>query len=95
MNNLEQIANWFIITYLAIIGLCIGSFLNVVILRGLSGEDLCFARSKCPNCGNLIKWFIGREDYFFHIGMQVSSRQVHVLVILSPHHPSALCKFIK
>ena len=29
----------------------------------------------------LMKWFIGREDYFFHIGVQVSSRQGHVLVI--------------
>ena len=58
MNNLEQIANWFVIAYISIVGLCIGSFLNVAILRGLSGEDLCFARSKCPSCGNLIKWYM-------------------------------------
>ena len=58
MNNLEQLANGFVIAYIAMIGLCIGSFLNVAILRGLSGEDMCFARSKCPNCGNLIKWYM-------------------------------------
>ncbi|MBQ8475779.1 prepilin peptidase [bacterium] len=41
-----------------IIGLCIGSCLNVVILRGLSGENFGFARSKCPKCGNQLKWYM-------------------------------------
>ena len=39
-------------------GLCFGSFLNVVALRGLSGEDMVFVRSKCPKCGNQLKWYM-------------------------------------
>lgn len=33
-------------------GLCIGSFLNVVILRTLSEESIVFPASKCPKCQN-------------------------------------------
>lgn len=40
-----------------IIGLCIGSFLNVSILRALSGESIVFPPSKCPKCGNKLKWW--------------------------------------
>ena len=49
-----------LITVLAlvfIIGLCIGSFLNVCILRALSGESIVFPPSKCPKCGNKLKWW--------------------------------------
>ena len=41
--------------YVFIIGLCIGSFLNVVALRAFSGESIVFPPSKCPKCGKLIK----------------------------------------
>lgn len=58
MNNIELLPSWFIECYVFFIGLCIGSFLNVAILRGLSGEDIVFARSKCPKCGNKLKWFM-------------------------------------
>ena len=44
--------------YIFIVGLCIGSFLNVAILRGLSGEDFIFSRSKCPKCQNKLKWYM-------------------------------------
>ncbi len=44
--------------YIFIVGLCFGSFLNVVILRGLSGENIVFARSKCPKCNNQLKWYM-------------------------------------
>ena len=40
-----------------IVGLCIGSFLNVVILRALSGESIAFPASKCPKCQNSLKWW--------------------------------------
>lgn len=40
-----------------IIGLCIGSFLNVVILRGLSSESIVFPPSKCPKCNHRLKWW--------------------------------------
>lgn len=38
-------------------GAIIGSFLNVVALRGLSGESIVLPPSKCPKCGNkLMPW---------------------------------------
>lgn len=43
--------------FIFIIGLCIGSFLNVVILRTLSGESIVFPSSKCPKCGHRLKWW--------------------------------------
>lgn len=46
------IAFWIFIT-----GLCIGSFLNVVILRGLSNESIVFPPSKCPKCQHALKWW--------------------------------------
>ena len=50
--------NSLIAIYVFIVGLCIGSFLNVVILRGLSGENFIFSRSKCPKCSNQLKWYM-------------------------------------
>lgn len=41
--------------WIFIIGLCLGSFYNVVILRSLSGESIVFPPSKCPKCGNKLK----------------------------------------
>ena len=38
-----------------IVGLCLGSFYNVVILRSLSGESVVFPPSKCPKCGTRLK----------------------------------------
>ena len=47
----------FIFSFVFVIGLCIGSFLNVCILRALSGESIVFPSSKCPKCGNKLKWW--------------------------------------
>ena|SRR6266498_3545849 len=38
-------------------GLCIGSFLNVVIARLPEGKSLVFPPSTCPRCGHRIAWF--------------------------------------
>ena len=51
MNNLIAI-------YVFVFGLCFGSFLNVFVLRGLSGEGFVVARSKCPKCNNQLKWYM-------------------------------------
>jgi len=51
MNNI-------IALYIFFIGLCFGSFLNVFILRGLSGENFIISRSKCPKCNNQLKWYM-------------------------------------
>lgn len=40
-----------------ILGLCIGSFLNVVIYRVPNGLNIAKPTSHCPNCKNPIKWY--------------------------------------
>ena len=46
-----------IIAFVFIIGTIFGSFLNVVILRAFSGESIVLPPSKCPKCGNRLKWW--------------------------------------
>jgi len=46
-----------LILFVFVIGLCIGSFLNVVILRSLSEESIVFPASKCPKCQHPLKWW--------------------------------------
>ena len=58
MNSLELLPKGFIATYIFIFGLCIGSFLNVAILRGLAGEEMVKGRSHCPKCKNQLKWYM-------------------------------------
>lgn len=41
--------------FIFVIGLCIGSFLNVVVLRAFSGESVVFPASKCPKCQKPLK----------------------------------------
>jgi prepilin signal peptidase PulO-like enzyme (type II secretory pathway) len=43
--------------FIFILGLCIGSFLNVCIYRLPRGQSLIHPPSHCPQCGNLIKWY--------------------------------------
>lgn len=49
--------DYVIALFVFITGLCIGSFLNVVILRALSGESIVFPASKCPTCQTPLKWW--------------------------------------
>ncbi len=43
--------------FLFFAALCIGSFLNVVILRAFTGESIVLPPSKCPKCHERIKWY--------------------------------------
>lgn len=45
----------FIVVFAFIIGSIIGSFLNVVALRGLTGESIVLPPSHCTSCGNKLK----------------------------------------
>lgn len=40
-----------------VVGLCIGSFLNVVIYRLPEGMSLALPPSHCPKCGYRLKWY--------------------------------------
>ncbi len=40
-----------------ILGLCVGSFLNVVIARIPEGRSIVFPGSACPRCGKPIAWY--------------------------------------
>lgn len=40
-----------------IVGLSVGSFLNVVIFRLGKKKGILFGRSECPHCGRVLKWY--------------------------------------
>lgn len=43
--------------WIAMLGACIGSFLNVVVYRMPAGKSLSHPGSHCPRCGHAIRWF--------------------------------------
>ena len=43
--------------YAFVIGLCMGSFLNVVVLRGLTGESIVLPPSHCTKCNHKLAWY--------------------------------------
>ncbi|MDY7010412.1 MAG: prepilin peptidase [Planctomycetota bacterium] len=45
------------ISFLFLLGACVGSFLNVVIYRLPRGQSIAFPPSHCPLCGRKIKWY--------------------------------------
>jgi len=57
----------FSIAFLCVLGLCWGSFLNVVIVRTMSGESIIFPPSKCPKCDVPLLWWqnIPILSYFY------------------------------
>lgn len=44
-------------TFLLVLGLCIGSFLNVVIARVPEGLSIVRPGSRCPKCGHVLSWY--------------------------------------
>ena len=48
---------WYQFICVFIIGLIMGSFYNVVIIRTLSGESIIYPESKCPNCNTKLQWW--------------------------------------
>ena len=47
----------FTLTIVGVLGLCVGSFLNVCIHRLPRGESLVSPPSRCPACGKQLRWF--------------------------------------
>lgn len=52
---MDSFFEYYILIWVCIVGLCMGSFFNVVILRTLSGESIVLPPSKCPKCNNKLK----------------------------------------
>lgn len=50
--------NCIVLVFVSLVGLCLGSFYNVVIIRSLKNESIVFPTSKCPNCNKSL--------YFWH-----------------------------
>lgn len=40
-----------------IIGAVVGSFVNVMVIRGQRNEDFIWSRSRCPYCGHVLEWY--------------------------------------
>jgi leader peptidase (prepilin peptidase)/N-methyltransferase len=47
----------FVTAYAFLLGLCVGSFLNVCISRWPADLSVIRPRSRCPNCGHQLAWF--------------------------------------
>lgn len=52
-----MLPQWFIVALIIWLGLCVGTFLNVVIYRLPRGLSVAKPRSRCPSCGTMIKWY--------------------------------------
>jgi len=50
---MEYLVQFFIFLF----GLCLGSFLNVVICRLETGEEMIKTRSHCARCGQVLAWY--------------------------------------
>src|SRR6187402_3801627 len=48
---------WLGLGLLALLGLAVGSFLNVVIYRVPAGRSIVSPPSACPHCGHAIAWY--------------------------------------
>lgn len=46
-----------VVATVLVVGLCVGSFLNVVIGRVPGGESVVRPRSRCPQCGHALSWY--------------------------------------
>ncbi|EKE02487.1 MAG: Peptidase A24A protein [uncultured bacterium] len=57
LGDLSPFMKIYILVVTGIVGLVIGSFLNVVALRLLCDESFVFPPSRCPNCKKSIAWY--------------------------------------
>jgi len=52
----SPIPDWMLWTYAALVGACVGSFLNVCVYRLPEGLSVVTPRSRCPECETPIGW---------------------------------------
>jgi leader peptidase (prepilin peptidase)/N-methyltransferase len=48
---------WLVLLTITLLGLCIGSFLNVCAYRLPLGESVVHPRSRCTSCGRMLSWY--------------------------------------
>ena len=65
--TMPEMATWI---YATLVGLCVGSFLNVCISRWPEGLSVISPRSRCPVCGSGIAWYdnVPVLSYLFLLG---------------------------
>ena len=54
---LDELIYGIIIAFIVVLGLCFGSFLNVVIYRLPNNMNIAFTSSHCPNCNYKLKCY--------------------------------------
>ena len=68
-----MMANYLTEVFIFIFGICIGSFLNVCIYRLPESKSIVEARSACPDCGALIR-FYDNIPIFSYIALRAKCR---------------------
>ena len=66
-------------TFIFLMGLCIGSFLNVCIYRLPASQSIVHPRSMCPQCGTLIA-FYDNFPIFSYLWLQGKCRRCQVKI---------------
>ena len=57
MMSFDPVIGWTLVVLAGVLGLLIGSFLNVVVWRLPRGESLSHPGSHCPRCDHAIRWW--------------------------------------
>jgi len=87
--------------FIVIIGVCIGSFLNVCIYRLPASQSIVHPRSKCPKCDNLIAFydnipvlsFVWLKGRCRHCGVKIGLRYPAVELLSGMLALAAFLKF--
>lgn len=73
---MELILEIVILIFVAVFGLCFGSFLNVVIYRLPNKMNLSKPASHCPNCNYQLKWY-DNIPVFSYLFLKCKCRKCH------------------
>lgn len=49
--------NWILLSLMGALGLCLGSFTNVIIYRVPQGQSILSPGSRCPSCAAVLTWY--------------------------------------
>ncbi|MBI3256038.1 MAG: prepilin peptidase [Candidatus Andersenbacteria bacterium] len=79
-----MLLSYVIIGLLFLFGIIIGSFLNVVILRGMKGEEIVRKPSYCPHCKEKLRWY-GLIPIFSYLFLRGRCGACHQPI--SPQYP--------